>query len=277
MNKRVRLNIGLLVFIILLSSAILMPHDEVNQVLPRLTTIDQKDIFKIEVLRKNIDNFKFNRKKESWYMLSPIKFLANTTRINAILHILASESHGQLNRNAVDLARFNLIDPAITLKLNDHLFEFGNTDAIDARRYVMFNNKIHLIDDLLYMQLMTNATFFTDPKILPTDMNIDAIQFPSNRMKLINRNWQTQKLINIKPQQLEQIIFSWNNATAISVSTYIAPETKPSITISSSDGITIKFDIVSTTPHLILGREDVGIQYHLSNDESEKLLLTEEL
>ena len=59
MNKRVRLNIGLLVFIILLSSAILMPHDEVNQVLPRLTTIDQKDIFKIEVLRKNIDNFKF--------------------------------------------------------------------------------------------------------------------------------------------------------------------------------------------------------------------------
>ena len=127
------------------------------------------------------------------------------------------------------------------------------------------------------MQLTTNATFFADPKILPTDMKIDAIQFPSNRMELINDNWQTQKLIDMEPEQLKKIVFSWNEATAVSVSKYMKPVKKSSITVSSSDGITIKFFIVSTKPYLILGREDIGIQYHLGNDESEKLLLTENL
>lgn len=277
MDTRLRLNIGLLIFIILLSLAILMSKDEADHVIPRLTKIDQDDILKIEILRKNIDNLEFNRVKEVWYMISPYNFLASTARINAMLRLLDSESHGQLNRDSVDLARFNLIDPAITLKLNDHLFNFGNTDAIDTRRYILFNEKIHLIDDSLYMQLTTNATFFADPKILPTEMKIDAIQFPSNRMELINDNWQTQKLIDMKPEQLKKIVFSWNEATAVSVSKYMKPVKKSSITVSSSDGITIKFFIVSTKPYLILGREDIGIQYHLGNDESEKLLLTENL
>ena len=108
-------------------------------------------------------------------------------------------------------------------------------------------------------------------------MKIDAIQFPSNRMELINDNWQTQKLIDMEPEQLKKIVFSWNEATAVSVSKYMKPVKKSSITVSSSDGITIKFFIVSTKPYLILGREDIGIQYHLGNDESEKLLLTENL
>ena len=254
-----------------------MPEDKTDQGLPRLTTIEQNDIVKIEVLRKNLDNFEFNKQGETWHMLSPLKFLANNSRINAMLHLLKAESHGQLNPTEVDLARFDLIDPIITLKLNDHVFQFGSTDAIDTRRYILFDGKIHLVNDSLYALLTTNAAFFASPKILPLDIDINAIEFLDNKIELIDDKWQLQNLMDISPDQLKQIVFAWNDATAISVSKYTADETELPIIVSSSSGITIRFIVVSAEPHLILGRKDIGIQYHLGSDEADKLLLKENI
>lgn len=275
MDKRIWVNVGLLVFIVILSAVLLLPEDVAEQELPRLSNIESNTITKIEVLRKNLDNFVFNKQGETWHMSSPQQFLANNTRINAMLHILNAESHGQLNPADVDLARFDLVDPAITVKFNDHSFQLGNTDAIDQRRYVLFNGKIHLVNDSLYAQLTTNAAFFADTKILPLDMDINAIQFPDNKIELIGGIWRTQKLMDISPEQLKRIVFSWNNAVAISVSKYAAPEAAPSIMVSSSNNRAIKFVIVASEPNLILGRKDLGIQYHLGSDEAEKLLLKE--
>ncbi len=272
---RLWINVGLLVFIVLLSAVLLMPEDKIEPDLSRLTTIEQNDIVKIEVLRKNIENFEFNKQGEVWHMTWPQQFLANSARINAMLHILNSETYGQFNPAEVDLARFDLIDPIITVKLNDHVFQFGNTDAIDQRRYVLFNGTIYLTNDSLYAQLTTNAAFFADTKILPQDFEISAIQFPENKIERHDQQWQLQNLMDINPDQLKKIVFAWNNASAISVRKYTAPETELPIIVSSSNGITIRFIIVSTEPHLILGRKDIGVQYHLGSDEADKLLLKE--
>ena len=86
-------------------------------------------------------------------------------------------------------------------------------------------------------------------------------------------NGKTRKLMDIKPEQLKRIVFAWKNAVAISVSKYDTPETELPIVVSSSSGITIRFIVVSTEPHLILGRKDVGVQYHLGSDEADKLLI----
>ena len=252
-----------------------MPEDKSEQDLPRLTTIEQNDIVKIEVLRKNLDDFEFNKQGEVWHMNLPQQFLANSARINAMLHILNSESHGQLNPAEINLARFDLIDPIITLKLNDHAFQFGNTDAIDQRRYVLFDGTIYLTNDSLYAQLTTNAAFFADTKIVPLDFAISAIQFPDNKIELHDGKWQLQNLMDISPDKLKQIVFAWNNAAAISVNKYSAPEVKTSIIVSSTSDKSIEFIVVSTEPHLVLGRRELGIQYHLGSDEAIKLLLKE--
>ena len=252
-----------------------MPEDKTEQGLPRLTAIDKNDIVKIEVLRKNLDNFEFNKQGEVWHMNLPQQFLANSARINAMLRILNSEYHGQLNPAEVDLARFDLINPIITIKLNDHAFQFGNTDAIDQRRYVLFDETIYLTNDSLYAQLTTNAAFFADTKILPLDFEISAIQFPENIIELHDDKWQLQNVMDISPDQIKQIVFAWNNAAAISVNKYSEPDSASSIIISSENDKAIEFIIVSTEPHLILGRREMGIQYHLGSDETDKLLLKE--
>ncbi len=252
-----------------------MPEEKSSQDLPRLTTIKQSDIVNIEVLRKNLDNFEFVKQGETWQMRSPLEFLANNARINAMLHLLKTESHGELNTSDVELSRFDLADPNITIKFNDHVFHLGNTDAIDQRRYILYKGKIHLVNDSLYAQLTTNAAFFADPKIIPHDFEIGGIQYPDNKIEMHDGHWQLQNLMDISPDQLKQVIFAWNNTTAISVNKYSEPDTASSIVISSVNGKTIEFIVVSTEPHLVLGRSELGIQYHLGSDESAKLLLME--
>ena len=274
-DRQIWINVGLLVFIVILSAILVMPEEQVNQNLPRLTDIKQNDIVTIEVLRKNLDNFEFIKQDETWQMHSPLKFMANNARINAMLHLLKAESHGELNSADVELTRFDLTDPNVTIKFNGHIFQFGNTDAIDQRRYVLFNGKIHLVNDSLYAQLTTNAAFFADPKIVPHGFKINGIQFPDNKIEMHDGQWQLQNLMDISPDQLKQVIFAWNNTAAISVNKYSEPDLASSIMVSSVNGKTIEFIVVSTEPHLVLGRREMGIQYHLGSDESAKLLLSE--
>ena len=44
----------------------------------------------------------------------------------------------------------------------------------------------------------------------------------------------------------------------------------------ADDGQTLEFIIVATEPYLILGREALGIQFHMGSDDAQRLLLGEE-
>jgi uncharacterized protein DUF4340 len=274
-DKRLLINIGLLSFIFLLSLILLNTDEDSNHELPRLSTIDQKDIVQIKVLRRDLDDFIFNKQIEAWHMSSPQQFLANNARINAMLRMLNVESHGQLDPKEVDLDNFGLSAPTVVMKLNDHEFKFGITDVIDQRRYVLFNGTIHLTNDFLYNQLMTNAAFFADNKLLPKNTEIVSIEYPENKLELNNDQWHTNPLLDISPDQLKRTVFNWKNASALSINKYEPSEAKPIITITTRKKESIKFDIISNEPPLILGRKDIGLQYNMATGETGKLLLHE--
>jgi len=274
-NKRLWVNIGLLGLIITLCLIILNNEEETKAELPRLSTVDQNDINQIIVLRKDLDDFSFTKDVNIWSLDSPQQFRANNARINAMLRMLNVESHSQLKPTEVKLETIGLREPIVILKLNDHEFKFGITDAIDQRRYVLFKGRVHLVNDFLYHQLMTNIAFFADKKLLSEVSEINSIEYPDNKIELIDGHWQMQTLMDISPDQLEQIAYNWKNASALTVSKYEAPETESFISISTSRGDTTSFVIVSTKPHLILGRKDLDIQYNMAGNETTKLLLIE--
>ena len=273
MDKRTKTNILLLAVIIILILVSTGIDQEEEIVLPRLSTIDSASITEIRVNKKDGEDYLFKKQTDGWYMLSPLQYLANEARINAMLRMLKTESHAELDPATVNLARFELDDPKVILKLNEHVFQFGNTDGIDQRRYVLFNNTIYMVNDFLYQQLETNAEFFADTRLLREGTKISALAFPDNTLQQIDGVWQMQQPIDIKPGQLERLVYSWENAVAISVSAYQQPEQDILITITTADNSTIQFNIVGTDPHLILGRKDLGLQYHMGSDDAQKLLM----
>ncbi len=274
MNKHVHINLALLaIIVILLLVVTTSTNDDETTKLKRVSDIDPKTITSIKVIRKDKPTLEFNKQPAGWRMQSPLQFRVNTARINAMLRILGTESHSELDPDQVELARFELDDPAITLQLNGYVFKFGTTDGIDQRRYLLFNNRIFMVNDFLYAQLDSKPGFFADTRLVAEDKTITAITFPENRFELVDGNWEMQQLMDIKPEQLKELAFSWKNAEAISVSSYQQPQQEFPITITTADKQSMTFNIIATSPYLILGRKDLAIQYHMASDDAAKLLL----
>jgi uncharacterized protein DUF4340 len=275
-NKRTWINIGLIGLIVLLTIYINTSDQDKEPEVIRVSNIEQNNIVQIKVLRKDLDDFEFNKNNNIWSLDRPQQFIANSARINAMLRILKAESFAQLNPEEVDLDQLGLSEPNVVMKLNDYEFKFGNTDAIDQRRYVLFDKTIYLTNDFLYQQLMTNAAFFANPKLIPENFLIESIQFPENKISQIDGVWKLEKLMDISPDQLKRIIFNWNNAVAISAEQYQPADNNESIIkITSTDHKSILFLLISNDPHLVLARKDLGIQFHMGSDETNKLLLIE--
>ena len=209
-------------------------------------------------------------------MQAPLALRANPARLDALLRLPATESHAELDPAKHPPERFGLGQPAIIMKLNENEFRFGGTDAIDGRRYILFQDRIHLTDDFLYRQLTTNAAFFADLKLLPEAFTIARIRFPDNELYKANGQWRLKTPRDISPARLQRGVGAWRDAVAISASAFKPSAAPERIRVIADDGQTLEFIIVATEPHLILGREALGIQFHMGSDDAQRLLLRED-
>lgn len=250
-------------------------EDDVPEENTIVSSIDIASINNIVITRQNKPELIFSKRQNNWFMDEPLKIRVNIARINAMLKLAKSESHGEFNAKEINLVALELHQPAISMSLNDHQFQFGTTDGIDQRRYVLYQDKVFMVNDFLFAQLDSKPGFFADTLLLPPGTKLKKINFPNNEFSLIDDTWQMQTLMDIKPDQITRLVYSWENATAISVSSYQTPQIDFPIVLTTKDDKTIRYEIISTDPYLILGRKDLEIQYHMASDEAQKLLLQE--
>lgn len=274
MKKRIWINIILISIIFILSIYIFTPPDEgVEKPKASLLDIDKNSIDHIEIIRKDLDDFIFAKKDDAWHMLSPLQLKANPLRINTILGLISTKPNSTLEPSKVELKNLGLESPSVIVKLNKHVFKFGGTDGIDQYRYIFFANHIFLVDDSLYHQLRTNASFFANTKLLENNKEIIAIKYPD---KLIEKNgniWRTQENVEIKPERLSKIVSAWKTTKATHVSQYREEHNKKSIIIKTQDQKETIFNIVQTKPNLILARRDLNLYYHISNNDANQIML----
>lgn len=163
MKKYTKINLGLLtvitglILVLLLTKTDQQPESQVT-----VSAIDKQSITEISIRRNDQQDVVIDKLDDSWRMVAPEHARANDTRINTILSLLSARSYTQLNADDTDLARFDLVNPAVTLTLNQYKFQFGNSNPLEGRRYLLFQDRIHLIDDGLYQQLLQPAIFFID-------------------------------------------------------------------------------------------------------------------
>lgn len=161
MNKRIKINIALLALIVLVAAFLFQTGGkQTAEQQSAVTGMDGNSITRISVTRTGREVLRFIKQGNGWRMESPRSARANPTRINTILALLQTRSYAQLDAGDMDLTRFDLSKPAVILKLNRHEFRFGNNNTLEGRRYLLFQDTIHLIDDGLYQQLLQPAEFF---------------------------------------------------------------------------------------------------------------------
>lgn len=161
MNKQTKINLGLLVAIAMIASFLMLTgRDKTPNEPAMITNIPKENIEIITLKREGQNNIIFTKHQDIWQMTSPKTATANITRINAMLYILQARSYAQLYAKGPSLRRFDLQNPAVTLQLNEHEFFFGGTNPLEHRRYLQFEDTVHLINDSLFHQLQQPPDFF---------------------------------------------------------------------------------------------------------------------
>ncbi len=250
--------VGLVIFLIMDDSAEVIEQDIT------LTNIDPENIHVIRIERRDLDDIIFQKQGDHWNMQSPFNLPANHSRMELMLKLLQAHSYDHFSAADNDLSPFMLAIPAISIILNDTRIAFGDTNPLEEKlRYVLVKDTVHIINDSLFHQLQTSATFFLDLKLLPRDARVKAIQLPEPGIE----NDEGVKLSDTH----YKILNAWDQAESISVRKYEEIAPIDTIKLELSRGEIIAFVITSDRPNLILARPDKGIQYHISSTVADRL------
>jgi hypothetical protein len=248
-----------------------------NKKITLLSNIETSTVNSITIHRNNRDRLVFRRQDGFWIMVSPIRTRAHASRIDAMLQLAESRSFARIEVKDETLSHYKLDPPVLGLDLGTHEFFFGTTDPLDERRYVLFNNTIHLVNDNLFYQLSQSPTFFISTRLVPEDQTIESIQFENYLLFKSQTNWRIKPQDNnINTEQIQKLAQTWQNQEARQVLSYEAGNVEEKITIIFTSGQTIQFDLISKAQELVLGRADLALRYHLDADMSERMFIQQD-
>jgi len=279
MNKRNALNLGLLAGVVALGLITwLEPGHKPKPKPPKLTALKPAQVQDIRIVRAKGKDIALKRVDDGWQMQAPVTAPANDWQVQSLLRVAKTESLSATPASGLDLATYGLDKPAARLYLNKLELDFGNRTPLDDRRYVLIGNTIHTIQDVAYYHLIGRYTRYIDTRLLPQHAKIEGLTLPGMKLTLDKGKWELQpKPARYSADAVSRLVEAWQYASGLSV----APYTKVKHGAKKDEEVQVRlagekaplvFRIVARKPDLILARPDLGIEYHLPQDQAKKMM-----
>jgi hypothetical protein len=265
MLTRTHLNLLLLVILaILVSLTLFEPGVEKEPVKTTISQQQKQSVQRIKIQRSNHPTIELAKEGDQWWMTAPKKLMAKSSLVERILALQNDTSHSRYPLSTFDLATIGLDEPRLCLWLDDQKYCFGNREPLHQLRYLQVGDEVHLINDTLSHFLSYRFSDYVSPKLFPNDSFISAINLGHQQLQSVDGIWQlTPDDPDISADERQRLIDAWQQARALTVTPYQDDDLEELITIQLGDQ-NIKFEILSSEPELVLGRRDLGIQYHFS-------------
>jgi hypothetical protein len=270
MRSRLITNVLLLVVIAGLGAvAFFQPGKDRSDPTP-IAAVDPNGLAAISLT--NTESIVFEKQAGHWRLTAPFQAPANEIRVQQLIDIAKSGSAAQYPFNPADRAKFELDKPKATLVLGPTTLEFGGSDPIDLRRYVLVGSTLYLVDDDFFHHLTAAATDFVDKKLLPESAKVREINIPGLNASLgDDGKWARQPPGDGKPD-LTELATLWATARAIDVKRLEKPAEGDPVRIGLADEKPVEFVILQREPDVILARQDLGLQFELTGDTGQQLL-----
>jgi hypothetical protein len=276
MKRNTLINLSLVIVIgILVLMTVYEPGIEKPAEAPLLLSLKRDDVKHILIHRDGQETVELEKNPDGkWQLLQPIKIAASSFRIDSLLRITESKSLNSFSADPAKLAGYKLDKPSAELILNDTVkLAFGAATPLDQRRYVLFDNKVHLITDNLYYFMISAWPTFVSMKPMPQKETISALQLPGLKLQWQDNRWQ------LKPKQetsstdnITALLDTWKYLAATSVKVYDGKK-GDQITIHFKDEEKpLQFLLTARKPDLILARPELGIEYHFPSELADKIL-----
>jgi len=167
MRARWTVNLLLLIVVALLSFTVRRELEQDRRV-PTLTELAPETISEIRLERPDAPLIELLNDTEGWRMESPYPVAANSTRIEQLVRIAATQVLRSMAEGGA-AERLGLEPASALLSLDGLILRFGDTEPIDHHRYVAVGGLVHLIGDGFRHHLMASAEDYVSPRLLPQD------------------------------------------------------------------------------------------------------------
>ena len=277
MSSRLIVNLLLLVAVVaLVTIAIYEPGIKKPQAEPVLTALQPEDIREIVIERSGEPRIRLSKNDSGWQLAEPIATRANSFRIDSLLQIAKARSYASYPVQDKDLSRYQLQPAQGQLSLDGTVISFGGTEPIEHRRYVLVNDRIHLIADSHYYQSQLALPALVDNALVPPGRTLRALHLPGIEVQhLDNGEWKTSAgKQKISMDDINIMLDEWRQARALNVSAYENDTSIGQVRLDFADGSSLTYELLANGPDWILGRRDIGMRYQLSETEAGQLWLT---
>jgi hypothetical protein len=143
------INFGLLAAVLALSIVLwLAPEPDTG--LKPFAHINADTLSRIEISVPRLPPAQLQRRDGAWHALAPAAAELDAQRLRNLLNLLHESTEPGYEAAHLELKEFGLDPPAATLKLDEHSFQFGASEPLSRRRYVLYSGKLYLLADTHY-------------------------------------------------------------------------------------------------------------------------------
>lgn len=275
LSPRALLNLGLVIAVGVLVLLVMFEPGKQADNPKTVSVLDKKTITHVLVHRDNQEDIVLEKRDNTWHMTAPYQYPANEFRVDSLLQLASTESHAQYPVEQLDVAKYGLDKPRAIVTLNhDQVFSFGNTEPIQQRRYLRYNQTMHVVMDTFYYQVAAPADGFLDHAVLPGSKSISKLVLPKLTAELKDGKWSlTPAPKDFSADQITALIDGWRYAQALQVSRYTGKPVSTAIRIyREGEDKPVEFGLSTTANEIILVRNDLKLQFVISGDKRKDLL-----
>ncbi|MBT8439560.1 MAG: hypothetical protein HKP55_02200 [Gammaproteobacteria bacterium] len=151
-----RLNLFLLIIIVILAALKFLPKESEYY---SLTSVAPDNI-KVITISSQQRQLVFKRNDPQWQLESSPEQAIEKQSLSKLLDILKTHSYRQFETTENNLSAFGLNKPLYQLTFDKLVIQFGITDPVQNLRYILLNDKIHLINDRYLQFFLVDEQFF---------------------------------------------------------------------------------------------------------------------
>lgn len=283
--KQLRLNLILMAIVLVLAAVLYFGQKKEAPKGQPLTALKVEVIDKITLHHANTPDIVLQKKDGKWALIAPVQVAADPYELNSLLNVATAETKSSIDPKDVKLSDLGLDPPGYSLTLNDTRVDFGGTEPLNYRRYVMAaagpgGGRIGLIDDPPASALDADYSDLVAKTLLPEGARIASISVPGLKVSRSadGKSWVADPADpKAGSDELQKFVDTWAGARALWNAASPA-DAKPPVAppqgavVTLQDGSSLSFTIAGREPQLVLERGDLKVQYDLAKSDADKLL-----
>lgn len=273
--QRQTLNIGLAVAALGLGAAVFFAQKKEEKG-PPLTPIAAQALDHVALEHPGSPTVKLERKDGHWKIVEPVQADADPFEVNAFIDLAKLEVKKSLALNAVSFKELGLDPPAYDVVLNGQKLVFGAQEPIQARRYILTDGKVALVDDPPAEALDADYSDLVSRSLLPGGVEIKSITMPGLTIakSADDKSWAlTPDDPDASSDSRQKLVDAWRNAKAMWNAALPKEGVKgDDVTVTLKDGTALKFVVTQRDPQFVIARTDIAVSYTLSKQLVDEML-----